>query len=55
MILEARPKLLQVWLRNFVYDLNVNSPYIHLGEREIIAGVPCYPLLSDKPGGSLSR
>lgn len=48
-ILEARPKLLQVWLRNFVYDLNVNSPYIHLGEREIIAGVPCYPLLLDKP------
>lgn len=48
-ILEASPRLLQVWLRNFVYDLKVHSPYISLGQREVIAGVPCYPVLSDKP------
>ncbi|MNN49528.1 hypothetical protein D3C81_1640560 [compost metagenome] len=38
-----------MWLRNYIYDLGVNSPYIHLGERQRIAGIPCYPLLSDKP------
>ena len=48
-ILEQRPDILQVWLRNYVYDLCVHSPYIHLGDREIIGGVPCYPLISDKP------
>lgn len=48
-ILEQRPDVLQVWLRNYVYDLCVHSPYIRLGEREVIGGVPCYPLISDKP------
>jgi len=48
-ILEQRPDVLQVWLRNYAYDLRVHSPYIHLGEREVIGGVPCYPLISDKP------
>ncbi|MCY1397052.1 hypothetical protein D9M71_120400 [compost metagenome] len=48
-ILDVSPHLLQVWLRNYIYDLGVNSPYIHLGERQHIAGIPCYPLLSDKP------
>ncbi|WP_426100427.1 glycosyltransferase family 2 protein [Pseudomonas sp. PSPC3-3] len=48
-VLELRPDILQVWLRNYVYDLQVHSPYIHLGPREVIGGVPCYPLLSDKP------
>ncbi|WP_339497515.1 glycosyltransferase family 2 protein [Pseudomonas sp. EA_15y_Pfl1_P101] len=48
-VLEQRPDILQVWLRNYVYDLQVHSPYIHLGPREVIGGVPCYPLLSDKP------
>ncbi|MBB6289953.1 hypothetical protein FBY10_103176 [Pseudomonas sp. SJZ103] len=48
-VLEQRPDILQVWLRNYVYDLQVHSPYIHLGAREVIGGVPCYPLLSDKP------
>ncbi|NUT82533.1 glycosyltransferase family 2 protein [Pseudomonas brassicacearum] len=47
-ILELRPDILQVWLRNYVYDLCVHSPYIHLGERDVIGGVPCYPLISDK-------
>ena len=48
-ILELRPEILQVWLRNYVYDLQVHSPYIRLGAREVIGGVPCYPLISDKP------
>lgn len=48
-VLQQRPDILQVWLRNYVYDLQVHSPYIHLGPRELIGGVPCYPLLSDKP------
>lgn len=48
-VLEQRPDILQVWLRNYVYDLSVHSPYIHLGEREIVDGVPCYPFTSDKP------
>ncbi|MGY2288885.1 glycosyltransferase family 2 protein [Pseudomonas sp. SDO528_S397] len=48
-VLELRPDILQVWLRNFVYDLQVHSPYIHLGSRELIGTVPCYPLISDKP------
>ncbi|UII72034.1 glycosyltransferase family 2 protein [Pseudomonas sp. HN11] len=48
-VLEQRPDILQVWLRNYVYDLQVHSPYIHLGPRELIGGVPCYSLLSDKP------
>jgi len=48
-VLEQRPDILQVWLRNYVYDLQVHSPYIHLGPREMIGGVPCYPLQSDKP------
>ncbi|MCU1750757.1 glycosyltransferase family 2 protein [Pseudomonas sp. 6D_7.1_Bac1] len=48
-ILELRPEILQVWLRNYVYDLCVHSPYIHLGTRELIGGVACYPLISDKP------
>lgn len=47
-ILEVSPNLLQVWLRSHAHDLAVHSPYIHLGERQVIAGVPCYPLLSDK-------
>lgn len=48
-ILELRPEILQVWLRNYVYDLHVHSPYIRLGAREVVGGVPCYPLISDKP------
>jgi hypothetical protein len=48
-ILELRPQILQVWLRNYVYDLHVHSPYIRLGAREVVGGVPCYPLISDKP------
>ena len=47
-ILEASPQLLQVWLRSHAHDLAVHSPYIHLGDRQVIAGVPCYPLLSEK-------
>jgi hypothetical protein len=48
-ILESRPQILQVWLRSYAHDLRVHSPYIHLGERELVGGVACYPLISDKP------
>jgi hypothetical protein len=48
-ILKARPEILQVWLRSYTHDLRVHSPYIHLGAREIVDGVACYPLHSDKP------
>ncbi|MHC6227726.1 glycosyltransferase family 2 protein [Pseudomonas sp. X10] len=47
-ILEVSPHLLQVWLRSYAHDLAVHSPYIHLGERQVIAGVPCYAVLSEK-------
>nr|WP_314525777.1 glycosyltransferase family 2 protein [uncultured Pseudomonas sp.] len=48
-ILELRPEILQVWMRSYIYDLSVHSPYIRLGAREFIGGVACYPLISDKP------
>ncbi|QVM90939.1 glycosyltransferase family 2 protein [Pseudomonas entomophila] len=47
-ILEVSPHLLQVWLRSHAHDLAIHSPYIHLGDRQVIAGVPCYPLISEK-------
>lgn len=47
-VLEVSPQLLQVWLRSHAHDLSIHSPYIHLGDRQVIAGVPCYPLLSEK-------
>lgn len=49
LILESSPHILQVWLRSHAHDLSVHSPYISIGERQVIANVPCYPLLSDKP------
>lgn len=48
-ILEAKADILQVWLRSHAHDLAIHSPYIHLGDRQVINGVPCYPLISDKP------
>ncbi|MHC8322698.1 glycosyltransferase family 2 protein [Pseudomonas sp. GB2N2] len=48
-VLESRPEILQVWLRSYNHDLRVHSPYIRLGEREVVGGVACYPLISDKP------
>ncbi|KAB0491963.1 hypothetical protein [Pseudomonas vancouverensis] len=48
-ILESRPDILQVWLRSYIYDLQVHSPYISLGPRQVIDAVACYPLISDKP------
>ncbi|MDP2242729.1 glycosyltransferase family 2 protein [Pseudomonas sp.] len=48
-ILEAVPTVLQVWLRSYAHDIRIHSPYHHLGPRRMIAGVACYPLLSDKP------
>ena len=48
-VLQARPEILQIWLRSYNHDLRVHSPYIHLGARAIVDGVACYPLISDKP------
>jgi len=48
-ILDLRPEILQVWLRSYNHDLRVHSPYIRLAAREIVGGVACYPLVSDKP------
>jgi hypothetical protein len=47
-LLEADPRALQVWLRSAAHDLAVHSPYISLGERQLVAGIPCYTLLSGK-------
>jgi hypothetical protein len=48
-VLQSRPEILQVWLRSYTHDLRVHSPYIHLGPREVVGGVACHPLISDKP------
>lgn len=48
-ILENKPNVLQVWLRSYAHDLRIHSPYLHYGKREVVAGVACYPVLSDKP------
>lgn len=48
-ILEHKPNVLQVWLRSYAHDLRIHSPYLHYGKREVVAGVACYPVLSDKP------
>jgi hypothetical protein len=47
-LLEAQPQALQVWLRSAAHDLAVHSPYISLGERQVVAGIPCYRMVSGK-------
>lgn len=47
-ILQDSPNLLQVWLRSHAHDLAIHSPYIHFGERQVIGGVACYAVLSEK-------
>lgn len=47
-LLEDDPQALQVWLRSHAHDLMVHSPYVYLGERRVVAGVPCYVLGSHK-------
>ena len=48
-ILKLKPQILQVWLRSHAHDLRIHSPYIHYGERLLVDGVACFPVLSDKP------
>ena len=43
------------WLRSHAHDLAVHSPYIHLGDRQVIAGVPCYPCCRTRPNGRRFR
>lgn len=47
-LLEADPQALQVWLRSFAHDLAVHSPYVYLGQRQVVEGIPCYPVGSRK-------
>jgi hypothetical protein len=48
LLLEADHQALQVWLRSFAHDLSVHSPYLFLGERKILCGVPFYYVQSNK-------
>lgn len=48
LLLKADPQALQVWLRSFAHDLAVHSPYVYLGQRQVIEGVPCYQVGSHK-------
>lgn len=48
-ILEAMPRVLQVWLRNFQYDIWPSYPFHSLGERYVVEGVGCSRLLSSEP------
>ena len=47
-LLDADPQALQVWLRSFPHDLAVHSPYVHLGERQVVDSIPFCRLNSDK-------
>ena len=47
-LLEANHKAIQVWSRSYNHDLSVHSPYVRLGERQIIDNIPFYQLSSDK-------
>jgi hypothetical protein len=47
-LLEADPQALQVWLRSAAHDLALHSPYVSLGERQKITGIPFYRVHSAK-------
>jgi hypothetical protein len=47
-LLEADRQALQVWLRSFAHDLAIHSPYVYLGERQVVQGIPCYRVCSYK-------
>lgn len=47
-LLESDPQALQVWLRSFAHDLAIHSPYVYLGQRRVVEGIPCYPVGSHK-------
>ena len=47
-LLESDPQALQVWLRSFAHDLVTHSPYVYLGAREVVEGIPCYRVGSYK-------
>lgn len=48
LLLENDPQALQVWLRSYAHDLAVHSPYVFLGERLLVQGIPAYQLGSRK-------
>jgi len=47
-LLQADTQALQVWLRSYAHDLAVHSPYVRLGHRQTVQGIPCYKVESDK-------
>lgn len=47
-LLDADPQALQVWLRSYVHDLAIHSPYVYLGERQIVEGISFYRVGSHK-------
>ena len=47
-LLDNDPKALQVWLRSYHHDLAIHSPYVRLGERQVVGAIPNYRLYSDK-------
>ena len=47
-LLDLDSQALQVWLRSYPHDLAVHSPYVRLGERQIVESIPHYRLYSNK-------
>lgn len=47
-LLQEDTQALQVWLRSYAHDLSIHSPYVQLGPRKTLAGIPCYQVFSDK-------
>jgi hypothetical protein len=47
-LLEADPQALQVWLRSYIHDLRLHSPYVFLGERKLHETIAFHQLCSHK-------
>ncbi|NQZ59573.1 MAG: glycosyltransferase family 2 protein [Lentisphaeraceae bacterium] len=47
-VLEVRPDILQVWLRDYYHDIKIHSPYHYLGPRENILDINFYRVESEK-------
>ncbi|WP_439886489.1 glycosyltransferase family 2 protein [Pseudomonas sp. MBLB4123] len=47
-LLEHDPQALQVWLRSAAHDLALHSPYVYLGERQLVDGIAFYRVCSRK-------
>jgi len=47
-LLKKDQQALQVWLRSAAQDLAIHSPYVYLTDRQIVQGIPCYKVNSEK-------